>query len=542
MSETFAVGATVHADRRLGTYRPIWNWFGYDEPNYTYSENGKKLLGELAELSPEPVRVRTHNLLTSGDGVPALKWGSTNAYSEDVQGNPVYDWTIMDRIFDTYVRENIVPFVQVGFTPEALSDYAGPYRHHFEPADQYATITKGWAAPPNDLTKWAALVEAWAHHLADRYGRERVTSWPWEVWNEPDGHYWLGTMAEFCTMYDVTVAAIKRALPGVRVGGPHTCGVDGDAKAEKFLRAFLDHCTRGTNAVTGEKGSPIDFVAFHAKGEPVVHDGHVRMGLDRHLRHIEGNLSIVKEYPELHGLTAILGESDPEGCAACSARYTPRNGYRNGPLYGVYTVEAIIRTYELSRRAGIDIEGAVTWAFLFEGQPYFEGFRDLATNGIDKAVLNAFRMLGMLRGQWLAVESSHAVPIEHILTKGVRDTPDVNVVSTRDDAGLSVLLWHYHDDDAPGPAAEVSLTVADWPAATATLRHYRMDADYSNAFAVWKQMGSPQVIEGDEYRRLEQAGKLSQLDDAHKVEAEAGALTLDILLPRQGVSLVRLEW
>src|SRR5690606_31980268 len=113
----------------IGPYEPIWNWVGYDEPNYTYTPDGRKLLGQLAALSREPVRVRTHNLLTSGDGTPALKWGSTNAYSEDADGNPVYDWTILDRIFDAYVEAGTTPFVQVGFTPEALSSDPGPYRH-----------------------------------------------------------------------------------------------------------------------------------------------------------------------------------------------------------------------------------------------------------------------------------------------------------------------------------------------------------------------------------------------------------------------------
>ena len=145
------------------------------------------------------------------------------------------------------------------------------------------------------------------------------------------------------------------------------------------------------------------------KGRPVVHDGRVRMGVQKQLRDIKAGLDIMREFPELSGRKVVIGESDPEGCAACSARVHPHNAYRNGPLYGVYTIEQIVRTYELSREAEIEIEGAVTWAFLFEGFPYFEGFRDLATNGIDKAVLNAFRMLGMLGGSWLEAKSSHAL-------------------------------------------------------------------------------------------------------------------------------------
>ena len=110
---------------------PIWNYFGYDEPNYTYSSNGKKLLGELAALSPKPAYVRVHNLLTTGDGSASLKWGSTNIYTEDVAGKPVYSWTILDRIFDTFRAAGIKSLVEIGFMPEALSAHPQPYRHNF---------------------------------------------------------------------------------------------------------------------------------------------------------------------------------------------------------------------------------------------------------------------------------------------------------------------------------------------------------------------------------------------------------------------------
>lgn len=390
MGEAHSVCIRVDLAKSRGAYKPLWNWIGYDEPNSTYTASGRKLLRELAELSPEPVRVRTHNLLTSGDGRYALKWGSTNAYTEDDNGRPIYDWTIIDRIFDAYVEAGNVPFIQVGFTPETLSSDPGPYRHAWSPEDRYATITTGWASPPIDLNKWSSLVHAWARHLAERFGEDRVRNWPWEVWNEPDGHYWTGTVENFCALYAVTARAIKAAIPGARVGGPHTCGAYDNPKAQAFLRAFLTFVI--------ETGAPIDFVAFHAKGAPVFRNGHVRMGLRKQLLDIETNLGVLAEFPGLKHLPVIIGESDPEGCAACSARVHPQNGYRNGPLYCDYAVESMIRTYELSRRAGVPIEGAVTWAFLFEDRPWFDGFRDLATNGVDKAVLNAFRMLGKLDG------------------------------------------------------------------------------------------------------------------------------------------------
>src|SRR5450432_1646408 len=102
----------VNLQKEIAPMKPIWAWFGYDEPNFTYMKDGKKLLSEIAALSPVPVYVRTHNLLTSGDGIPALKWGSTNIYTEDAKGNPVYDFTIVDRIFDTYLKAAVRPYVQ----------------------------------------------------------------------------------------------------------------------------------------------------------------------------------------------------------------------------------------------------------------------------------------------------------------------------------------------------------------------------------------------------------------------------------------------
>ena len=82
-SKEAVVSIRVDARATEGAWQPVWSFFGYDEPNYTYAENGKKLLGELRALSKAPVYIRVHNLLTSGDGSASLKWGSTNAYTED---------------------------------------------------------------------------------------------------------------------------------------------------------------------------------------------------------------------------------------------------------------------------------------------------------------------------------------------------------------------------------------------------------------------------------------------------------------------------
>src|SRR5205085_5969711 len=228
-------------------------------------------------------------------------------------------------------------------------------------------------------------------------------------------------------------------------------------------------------------GSPLDLVTFHAKGAPQVQpDGHVRMSVSNQLRAIANGFGVVASFPELKNTPIVIGESDPEGCAACPVRTNPSNAYRNGTMFSSYTAEQLARTYQLADLQKVNLLGAVTWAFEFEGQPYFDGFRDLATNGIDKPVLNVFRMLGKMGGDLVPVDSSGAVPLETVRDLGVRERSDVNAIATRKDRSVSVLVWNYHDDDLPAPAADVDLLIDHLPDGPVAVEHARVDADHSN--------------------------------------------------------------
>lgn len=532
---------TIRVDlaQKAGPFKPIFSYFGYDEPNYTYMENGRKLISELTALSYTPVYIRAHNLLTTGDGEPALKWGSTNAYTEDASGKPVYDWTIVDRIFDTYIRSKAKPFVEIGFMPQALSTHPAPYRHTWPKGG----IDTGWAYPAKDYSKWSELIRNWVLHSVERYGKAEALTWYWEVWNEPDIFYWHGTPEEYNKMYDFAVDAVKRALPGARVGGPATTG-PASPKAASFLQQFLEHCARGKNYATGKTGAPLDFITYHAKGRPAVIDGHVRMGLAKELQDTSRGFEIVSSFPQFKSLPIILSEADPEGCAACSARTYPQNAYRNGALYPCYTAVALKNILALSRRHGTNIEGMLTWAFEFEGQPYFDGFRTLATNGVDKPVLNVFRMAGLMRGDLVKVDSSGAVGLDNIMRSGVQQNPDVDALATAGDREISVMVWNYHDDDVAGTNAPVRLSLTRLPPSTrrVLLRHYRIDRDHSNAYTLWKQIGSPQSPTPEQQTRLEAAGHLQLLDSPVWISPERGAMTVSFNLPRQAISLVQVTW
>lgn len=533
----------VNAAQQIQPFRPIFAYFGYDEPNYTYTKNGSKLIGELAALTDAPMYFRTHFLLATGDGTPGLKWGSTNAYTKDDSGRAVYDWTIIDRIFDTYIQAHARPFVEIGFMPQALSSKPEPYHPTWIPGAANRDYAIGWSYPPSDYEKWGELVYQWARHCAERYGKKEAESWYWEVWNEPNISYWHGTEEEYNKLYDYAVTAVKRALPRARVGGPASTGPASE-EAAGFLRAFLAHCADGKNYVTGGKGASLDFVTYHAKGSPQLIDGHVRMGIARNLQDVENGLEIIYSYPKFRSLPVILSESDPEGCAACSARVYPQNAYRNGPLYASYTAAAMKGIMDLGARNHVRIEGMLTWAFQFEAQPYFDGFRTLATNGVDKSILNLFRMTGVMRGDRVEASSSGSIPLESILAKGIREDSDVDVLATRDERGVSLLVWNYHDDDIAGPNAPIALSVQGLPADAQRvfMTHYRIDARHSNAYSVWKDMGSPQDPTPDQLRQLEAAGQLQPLDSPNWLWSRSGTVSINFDLPRQAVSLVRLSW
>ena len=139
------VSIQVNASHDLGTLPPLARFFGADEPNYATYSYGQDLLSEMGKLGTGPSYFRTHNLLTSGDGHPALKFGSTNAYTEDSAGNPVYNWTILDSIFDSYLARNVKPYAQIGFMPQALSTHPAPYSFTLTPSSPYYIIYTGWS-------------------------------------------------------------------------------------------------------------------------------------------------------------------------------------------------------------------------------------------------------------------------------------------------------------------------------------------------------------------------------------------------------------
>lgn len=531
-AEPTAVNIAVDA-RSAGTpLESVWAYFGYDEVNYTTTQEGQDLLRTLAAANTERVHVRTHFLFNSGDGAPALKWGSTNIYSQDAQGASVYDFSIIDQIMDAKTSAGVSSLFELGFMPRALSSHPEPY----ENSGRY-TLDGGAFYPPSDYEAWGRLVTAWAEHARARHAQgDTEHGWLWELWNEPDIGYWQGTPAEYARLYDYTEAALHSVLPGAVLGGPAVA-----RPHASFLADFLEHCANGQNALTGRSGTRLDLVTFHAKGGVTRVDDHVQLDLGNQLQlHRAGFQAVASSaFPTL---PIIISEADPDGCAACPSSISRYLDYRNSPAYGAYVVAMMKRSLELADDVGVDLRGVLTWAFTYPGTPYFAGYRALATNGIHLPVLNAFKLLGALKGRRLPVESSGALSLSEIENTGVRAQPDVDALATRDGQQLQILVWNYHDDLVAAEPATVTLQVdvPDTYGQRVHVNHRRVDEAHGDAYTVWSAQGSPETPSDSQRDQLVAAMNALELEPDRVVSAERGVVTLSFPLPRFGISLLTL--
>lgn len=533
----------VDAGTWLGELPHNWNYIGYDEINYTYTPEGEELLAKFMALQEKPYYVRPHHLLCTGNCHGFYKWGSTNAYLEDEAGNPIYDWTFVDLTFDTLLKYNCKPFVELGFMPQDLVDPA-----HYDTAkdnwtaQQYRAV--GWACPPKDYQKWYDLIYHLVRHCIDRYGEDEIKTWYWELWNEPDIFYWRGTVEEFNKLYDYTAAAVKAACPDARVGGPSVTNPSPERKSVEVLDKFLAHCVSGTNACTGAIGTPIDFLSFHVKGGGYRADPKHRKqrppSVKQVLRDTVYGHTIISKYPTLKNLECVLSEIDPDGWAAGGAWDNANLNFRNTEYYPSFVAAAFDKVSRYARQQNWDLK-LLTWAFMFVGERCFEGTRAFSTQGIDKAILNLFRMYGKMGNQEVLFESSGVKdPLAYTDHNGFGETPDIAGFATlAGNKELAVLIYNHHDDWDMQEAHPIDLTLENLPFDTPslTLKHYRIDQEHSNAYAEWVRQGKPMYPAPGQRAAIKAREGLEVASPPQQVVATGGKVNLRFTLPVHGVSL-----
>ncbi len=423
--------------------------------------------------------VRFHGILMDEVGV----------YSEDAKGNPVYNFSYVDQIYDGLLKNGVKPFVELSFMPKDLSS---------DPAALHAFWYKPNVAPPKDWNKWADFIKAFTQHLVDRYGIDEVSTWYFEVWNEPNLDFWVGNPKQetYFKLYDVTAKAIKSVSPRLRVGGPAT------AQAA-WVSTFIRHCE--------ENHIPLDFVSSHVYGndsaENVFHTNEV----------IPRDKMVCRAVGKVHD--EILASSMPHLPLIWSefnASYMNEPNVTDSIYMGPWMADTI-------RQCDGKVNMMSYWTFsdVFEEQgvikqPFYGGFGLMAEDGIPKASFNAFALL-------------HKLGDERIENKA-----DDVLVTKRKDGTVVLAVWNLVNPGDTGAAKTVALKLEGKPALhEATI--YRVDDSHGDPMSAYKRMGSPRYPTQKQIEELIEAAKLP----APKREAVSG--TLRITLPVNGLAVVELH-
>ena len=200
--------------------------------------------------------------------------------------------------------------------------------------------------------------------------------------------------------------------------------------------------------------------------------------------------------------------------------------------------------FDLQDREKVNLAAMLSWSFEFENKDFFEGFRTLATNGVDKPVLNVFRMAGLMSGERVATSSTGQIALDDMMKDGVRQAPDIDAFATKAAHEAAVMVWNYHDDDLPASGADVQVTVSGIPSGVkkVLLEHYRIDDTHSNSYTVWKAMDSPQAPTPEQYAQMKAAGQLELLTSPVWLDVSNGRVTIATNLPREATSLMHLRW
>lgn len=565
----------IDAAHATGTLDHAWRYIGYDECNYTYTPEGKELLSKFGQLPDAPYYVRTHFMFCNGSCHSTQKFGSTNIYREDADGNAIYDFTYYDLILDTILGTGNKPFVELGFMPEPLAD--PKYKEHPELGGVNRYREVGWTYPPADYAKWHDFIGTVARHLADRYGQDEISTWYFELWNEPDIMYWSGTDEEYCMLFDYTEHALHEALPHARLSGPACTGIFLHNGSHALMKTFLAHCREGRNHCTDARGTRLDFITFHAKGSWLGGNATAKKSVPSVgslIHQTQMALDVIAD-EGFSDLEVVISEADPDGWAAGGIADNPNMRFRNTEYYASYVAATYTRLHRLCVDRGVTVR-PLAWAFMFPQEECFSGTRAFSTQGIDKPVMNLFRMMSRLDDHELALQSDdeadettdrrlierfdEATPTQYTaqgaqtVISGMATTAGRPVAATMGDGcvpdTMHVLLYSHCDDIDLHEERDIELTINALEPGRYRVDHQRIDHDHSNAHTYWLAEGSPKYPVAEQYAAIRHAGTLHDLEPSQVIVVPdrkpqdhsegASAATLRFPMPTHAVSLLTL--
>ncbi len=493
------VNIRVDAGRDAGTLEHKWELVLGSEhlsymlngdigPNLKAAGEGLRGGNKLAHDDLGIKYIRAHDIFSDKLGV----------YREDAAGNSIYDWSGIDRVYDMVRADGLKPFVELGFMPKDLASDHGPAEIFFYKANN---------SPPKDYAKWAGLVSALAKHLIERYGKEEVESWPFEVWNEPDlrsrlpVRFWRGSDKDYFRLYDFSAQALKSVDPKLQVGGPV-------AALSRIEEPFLQHVT-SHNYATGGASTPIDFLDVHVYSMPAAD---WRPLLERY---------------GLKGLPIYYSEW------GVSAWW---NHPVNDSAYGAAWIANGLHA-SLNQVTAISYWTASDY-FEEQGPPkkfFYGGFGLIGIDNIRKPRYWAYYLLHQLGTGRIALEGD-GDGFGGLIT---------GWATRNDDGGVKVLLSNVTPDQTQANGnlllgRMVSMTISDLPPGQRfRLQHFRVDDSHSNVYKAWQEMGQPDWPTSSQLAELHRRDDLEMLEPSREIEAdEQGRCVIQFEMPMPSLSLL----
>ncbi|MGH9398403.1 MAG: GH39 family glycosyl hydrolase [Terriglobia bacterium] len=385
----------------------------------------------------------------------------TGIYSVGAQGNPVYNYSYVDQIYDGLIKNHVRPFVELSFMPKQLASTNQTQAFWYRP----------YISPPKDWSRWGDMVQHFAQHLVARYGIDEVAQWYFEVWNEPNIDFWAGNPKQqtYYHLYDVTARALKSVSPRLRVGGPAT------AQAA-WVTSFIQHCVH--------QHVPADFVSTHVYGNDSAQDV---FGTNEKISREEMVYRAVRKVHDevkaspLPNLPIIFSEY--------SASYSNDPRVTDSAFMGPWLANTIRQCDGL-----VDIMSYWTFSDVFEEQgvvkmPFYGGFGLIAEGGIHKASFNDFRLLHKLGTERLAANSNSVI------------------VTRRRDGALAIAVWNYAPPGQGGTAKTFNLFLKGLSGGHHAIG-WIVDARHGSPLATWKSMGKPDFPTRAQLKILREAGQM----------------------------------
>jgi xylan 1,4-beta-xylosidase len=419
----------------------------------------------------------------------AIFHDEVGVYDEDAAGNPVYNFSYVDQIYDGLRQNGVRPFVELSFMPKKLAAADRPHAFWYKPN----------VSPPKDYGRWEALIYAFAKHLVERYGIDEVSQWYFEVWNEPNLDFWTGEPKEttYYQLYDAAAHALKRLSPRLRVGGPAT------AQAA-WVGRFIRHCV--------EANVPLDFVTTHTYGNDSPKNV---LGTDETVSRTQ---MVCRAARKVRDEVNQSARPDlPLIFSEYNASYMNEPAVTDALFMGPWLADTI-------RQCDGLVEALSYWTFsdVFEEQgvvkmPFYGGFGLMAEDGLPKPSFNAFALLHRLGNERIPVNS------------------DSVLVTRRPDGKLAIALWNLFLPGETGIPKETTLILKGLRGRR-EVGIYRLDATHGSLLHAYEAMGSPIYPTQEQIDELRKAAALGP--------PEMKPLSHDkvtITLPSQGLAVIEVR-